>query len=180
MLLLTLGASMMLMAGCFVDVVLAFQTPMGTHQRHYYSRTPIFVQRQHLPIIDGSYQNQIPKKSTMIFSTPNESGDDEEDSNISGGSSSSSRTAAVVEEDESQPYPIDLPSPLLLASSMILAIVGTGSVFDLANESPRFGAVPTVGIAAVSLTLCAGLFWASILKATAETEADDENYMRGN
>mmetsp|Transcript_8109 Transcript_8109/g.20333 ORF Transcript_8109/g.20333 Transcript_8109/m.20333 type:complete len:155 (+) Transcript_8109:52-516(+) len=136
MLLLTLGASMMLMAGCFVDVVLAFQTPMGTHQRHYYSRTPIFVQRQHLPIIDGSYQNQIPKKSTMIFSTPNESGDDE-DSNISDSSSIGSSSVAVVEEDELQPYPIDLPSPLLLASSMILAIVGTGTFFLIRKKKKK-------------------------------------------
>mmetsp|Transcript_8107 Transcript_8107/g.20327 ORF Transcript_8107/g.20327 Transcript_8107/m.20327 type:complete len:157 (+) Transcript_8107:93-563(+) len=138
MLLLTLGASMMLMAGCFVDVVHAFQTPMGTlqHKRRYYSRTPIFVQRQQSLIMDGLLY-QIPKKSTMIFSTPNESGDDEEDSNISGGSSSSSRTAAVVEEDESQPYPIDLPSPLLLASSMILAIVGTGTFFLIRKKKKK-------------------------------------------
>jgi hypothetical protein len=31
-------------------------------------------------------------------------------------------------EDNNNPYPIDLPSPLLLASSMVLAIAGTGEM----------------------------------------------------
>jgi len=30
---------------------------------------------------------------------------------------------------EEKPYPIDLPSPILLATSMVLAIVGTGTKF---------------------------------------------------
>ena len=39
--------------------------------------------------------------------------------------SSSSSSAAAVEE-ETTSYPIDLPSPILLASSMVLAISSTG------------------------------------------------------
>jgi hypothetical protein len=31
-------------------------------------------------------------------------------------------------EDSNNPYPIDFPSPLLLASSMVLAIAGTGEM----------------------------------------------------
>ena len=136
LLLLALGASSMMImftSDRFVDVVVhAFQqTPMVTtrhgHQHHpryhhYSKRTSPIVQLQQQFLIDGlSHQNL--KKTTMVFSTPNESGDDE-DPDIS---SSSSPSAVVVEDDESsQPYPIDLPSPLLLASSMVLAIVGTG------------------------------------------------------
>jgi hypothetical protein len=151
------------------------------------------------------------------------------------------RPSSLIEPEKSS-YPIDLPSPLLLASSMILAIVGvgkitmdlslfrvdyaaflaanmtssppvpllcchllchcmsscgmiewfdrlglrshrhllyTGSGFDLANSTPRFGFGATFSVATVSLTLCAGLFYASILKAQAETEADDKEYMKG-
>jgi hypothetical protein len=35
------------------------------------------------------------------------------------------------------------------------------------------------GIAAGGLSLCTGLFYASILKAQAETEEDDKKYMSG-
>mmetsp|Transcript_6101 Transcript_6101/g.11290 ORF Transcript_6101/g.11290 Transcript_6101/m.11290 type:complete len:194 (-) Transcript_6101:157-738(-) len=81
--------------------------------------------------------------------------------------------------EETPSYPIDLPSPILLATSMVLAIVGTGSGFDLANDTPRYGFGVTFSIATVSLVLSIGLFYASILKAKAETDADDQEYMRG-
>jgi hypothetical protein len=54
-----------------------------------------------------------------------------------------------------------------------------GSGFDLANSTPRFGFGATFSVATISLTLCAGLFYASILKAQAETEEDDREYMKG-
>jgi hypothetical protein len=57
--------------------------------------------------------------------------------------------------------------------------ISTGSGFDLANSTPRFGFGITFSIATVSLTLSVGLFYASVLKAKAETEADDKEYMRG-
>lgn len=55
----------------------------------------------------------------------------------------------------------------------------SGSGFDLANGTPRYGFGITLSIAIVALILSVGLFYASILKATAETEADDKEYMRG-
>lgn len=55
----------------------------------------------------------------------------------------------------------------------------TGSAFDLGGGSPSLGFATTAAIAAVTIPLCLFLFYASILKATAETEADDEEYMRG-
>jgi hypothetical protein len=62
---------------------------------------------------------------------------------------------------------------------MVIQLLCTGSGFDLANSTPRFGFGMTFSVATISLTLCAGLFYASILKAQAETDADDKEYMRG-
>jgi hypothetical protein len=77
--------------------------------------------------------------------------------------------------------PFHTPSAgLCIFPRLNVSIMLSGSVFDLANDSPRWGFGITFSVATVSLTLCGGLFWASILKAKAETEADDEKYMRGN
>jgi hypothetical protein len=43
------------------------------------------------------------------------------------------RDATREVKETSQPYPVDLPSPLLLSSAMILAIAGTGTLKDLWN-----------------------------------------------
>ncbi|CAB9504678.1 expressed unknown protein [Seminavis robusta] len=83
-----------------------------------------------------------------------------------------------VEEEESS-VPIDLPSPLLLASSMILGIVSTGSIFDLLGGNPSFGFAPTAGVALTGLPLCLFLFTAAIAKGQKETEEDDEEFRRG-
>jgi hypothetical protein len=56
-------------------------------------------------------------------------------------------------------------------------VVGSG--FDLANNSPRYGFGITFSIATIGLALSVGLFYASVLKAKAETEADDKEYMKG-
>lgn len=53
-----------------------------------------------------------------------------------------------------------------------------GSSFDLAGGSPSLGFAPTAAIAAVTIPLCLFLFYASILKATAETEADDREFLK--
>ena len=55
-----------------------------------------------------------------------------------------------------------------------------GSAFDLGGGNPNLGLGPTAAIAAVTIPACLFLFYASILKATAETEADDEEYRKGN
>eukprot|EP00984_Skeletonema_dohrnii_P009844 scaffold3790_cov155-Skeletonema_dohrnii-CCMP3373.AAC.2 len=41
-------------------------------------------------------------------------------------SSNSASSSSAVEEEELQAYPIDLPSPILLATSMVLAISSIG------------------------------------------------------
>jgi hypothetical protein len=117
---------------------------------------------------------------------------------------------ATPSEPEGTQYPIDAPSPLLLATSMVLAIVGTGEVsygkrivflckpwfslyfsallfffptigsaFELVNPEPKFGFAITAVLTLVSLPLCLFLFYASVLKATAETEVDDKEFMKG-
>ena len=76
--------------------------------------------------------------------------------------------------------PLDLPSPILLASSMVLAIASTGSIFELLGGSPQYGFAPTVAIALLGTPLCFFLFYAAIVKGNAETEADDQRFMDNN
>ena len=84
--------------------------------------------------------------------------------------------ASPVAESKSE-VPLDVPSPILLAGSMVLAIVSTGSIFELLGGSPQYGMVPTALFAVVGTPLCFFLFYAAILKGNAETEADDQRFM---
>ena len=146
-------------------------------------------------------KNVSPSLFSVDDSSTNESGDD-----VTTPPDDSATIPAPVSEEEAS-YPIDLPSPLLLATSMVLAITGTGkhvpfltswasfymypqntntfflfflgSAFDLGGGSPTLGFGTTAAIAAVSIPSCLFLFYASILKATAETEADDKEFMKG-
>lgn len=59
------------------------------------------------------------------------------------------------------------------------SLLTTGSAFELVNPDPRFGFATTAVLALVAIPLCFFLFYASILKATAETEADDKEFMKG-
>eukprot|EP00979_Chaetoceros_neogracilis_P013004 scaffold3606_cov276-Chaetoceros_neogracile.AAC.2 len=77
-------------------------------------------------------------------------------------------------------YPLDVASPVLLASSMVLAIASTGSIFELSGGSPVLGFAPSVGITVLGIPLCFFLFYAAIKKGIAETEADDAEYQRKN
>jgi hypothetical protein len=54
-----------------------------------------------------------------------------------------------------------------------------GSGFELAGGTPNLGFATAAAITALSIPLSLFLFYASILKATAETEADDAEYMKG-
>lgn len=58
-----------------------------------------------------------------------------------------------------------------------------GSLFELLGgagaEPPKLGLAPTAAIAALGLPLCGFLFYAAVLKATAETEEDDQAFMQG-
>lgn len=51
-----------------------------------------------------------------------------EDSSVESSSGESNPSASAPEEvGDEQPYPLDIPSPILLGSSVLLAIVGTGT-----------------------------------------------------
>jgi len=54
-----------------------------------------------------------------------------------------------------------------------------GSGFDIFSDEPRFPFAINLAISAGGLSVCLGLFYASILKAQAETEEDDKKYMSG-
>ena len=64
-----------------------------------------------------------------------------------------------------------------LTFSLLLGLAG--SIFDLTGGSePNLGFGTTAAIAAISIPVGLFLFYASILKATAETEEDDRDYLR--
>lgn len=67
----------------------------------------------------------------------------------------------------------------ILFDFILYNIYTKGSAFDLANPNPNLGFGTTAALAAISIPLCFFLFYASILKATAETEADDKEFMKG-
>jgi len=94
-------------------------------------------------------------------------------------SSSTAAKSKVVEEIAGTSYPIDLPSPILLASSMVLAIASIGSLFNLISGQTTLGFAPTVAIVVVGLPTCLFLFYAAIRKGTAETEEDDKKFTSG-
>ncbi|KAL7547654.1 hypothetical protein ACHAWF_010944 [Thalassiosira exigua] len=84
---------------------------------------------------------------------------------------------ASVQEDEGTSYPINLPSPVLLASSMVMAISSTGSLFELTGGGPTtLGFGPTAALAAIGIPMSVFLIYAAILKGAAETEEDDKEY----
>lgn len=82
-------------------------------------------------------------------------------------------------EEASADVPLDVPSPILLASSIILAIISVGSLFDLLGGSPSFGFAPTAATALVGLPVCFFLFYAAIVKGQKETEEDDKRSNSG-
>jgi len=104
----------------------------------------------------------------------------EDESDESEASSQQPAAAAIAQEtdEEESSYPIDLPSPILLATSIVLAIASTGSLFELIGGDPKLGAVTSAGIAVVGFPVCLFLFYAAIVKAKAETEEDDERFLK--
>jgi len=87
---------------------------------------------------------------------------------------SSVASKAVKVELPENDYPIDLPSPILLSASMILAIVGTANLFTLLTG----GAATPLAIALVLIGLPSSIFffYASIKKGEAETVEDDAKW----
>ena len=90
----------------------------------------------------------------------------------------SSSSSSVAVEEGTTTYPIDLPSPILLASSMVLAISSTGSLFELTGGAPQLGFPITATIAAIGLPASVFLIYAAILKGAAETEEADREFNR--
>jgi hypothetical protein len=172
-------------------------------------------------------------RSTLVFSTPPESEGGDEITSAFADPLSSNIPQVSESKQEGTSYPIDVPSPILLASSMVLAIIGvgkkpktriyciiiqpfvyraqpvffsspclvplhsllgnlsfcgerisqiirfSGSGFDIFSVEPRFPFAVNAALSAGGLSVCLFLFYASILKAQAETEEDDKRYMSG-
>ena len=54
-----------------------------------------------------------------------------------------------------------------------------GSIFELSGGDPQLGYPATLAIAAVSIPTSIFFFIAAISKGNAETEADDEEFLKG-
>ncbi len=119
--------------------------------------------------------NCVSVSRTRVYSSGFE--DDEEDDfpAASTATPTPTPTPVAVKAPEAN-YPLDVPSPVLLASSMVLAIATTGSIFELSGGSPVLGFIPSIGIIATGLPLCFFLFYAAIKKGIAETEEDDKKF----
>jgi hypothetical protein len=94
-------------------------------------RLSIFYERARLAMPGSSYHS-----TTRIQAEQQEQGNDILVENIVGKNSKDEfePTTDSKQEEESSRYPINLPSPILLASSMILAIASTGKyVFFLSD-----------------------------------------------
>lgn len=87
-------------------------------------------------------------------------------------------STGVTKAEPVKDYPIDAPSPILLSSSMLLAIGSVGTIFELVGGSPMMGVIPSALFALVGLPSCLFLFYAAIKKGTAETEEDDAEYRK--
>lgn len=96
---------------------------------------------------------------------------------------SSGNVEKIDEGEKTSSYPINLPSPILLASSMILAISSTGSLYELAGggtTTSKLGLLPTLLLGGMGLPTSVFLIYAAIRKGAAETEEDDKEYNRQN
>lgn len=76
-------------------------------------------------------------------------------------------------DTEKGAYPIDLPSPVLLSSSVVIAIGSIGTAFDVAGGN---SSITKLAIVIIGLPLCLFLFYASVKKGIAETEEDDARF----
>mmetsp|Transcript_38919 Transcript_38919/g.56811 ORF Transcript_38919/g.56811 Transcript_38919/m.56811 type:complete len:186 (+) Transcript_38919:143-700(+) len=146
------------------------------------SKTHVWGHRVVAPLNNKGLSSSSFPAATILFSTPSE--DNEETKAVTTAdlyppSSSTAAKSKVVEEIAGTSYPIDLPSPILLASSMVLAIASIGSLFNLISGQTTLGFAPTVAIVVVGLPTCLFLFYAAIRKGTAETEEDDKKFTSG-
>lgn len=69
------------------------------------------------------------RKQSILFSTPSEdepSATETAASNEASTTTETTRVATKETEEEGTQYPLNVPSPLLLASAMVLAIISTG------------------------------------------------------
>jgi hypothetical protein len=66
------------------------------------------------------------RQRSILYSTPSEDEDAPPNESMTTTTTSNDATKSKPTEPEGTQYPINLPSPLLLASGMILAIVCTG------------------------------------------------------
>lgn len=73
---------------------------------------------------------------------------------------------------ETDAPPINLPSPVLLLSSSVLAIASIGSVFELTGGHPTLGPQLTAAILVAALPGFLFLFYAAIRKGQQESLDD--------
>ncbi len=71
---------------------------------------------------------------TVMFSSPPEGGNDE----VAASSKDVNVNVNSGDADNTSDVPINVPSPILLSSSMVIAIASTGTVTKIISHSPLF------------------------------------------
>mmetsp|Transcript_7964 Transcript_7964/g.15189 ORF Transcript_7964/g.15189 Transcript_7964/m.15189 type:complete len:173 (-) Transcript_7964:65-583(-) len=153
---------MAMMIGDRLDTTLAFSTPatvVANHRLvcHPYRHAPLFMSQDEPTKEDAKATSDDTPAATVVETF-----------------------SSKEQEEEAAPYPLDVPSPILLASSMVIAIAATGSLFELIGSTPpQLGFAPTAAIVVIGYPVCLFLFYASVRKAIAETEEDDKKFLSG-
>jgi hypothetical protein len=112
---LTLARLSVLLFAVVVEMSLGFVTPPAPR------RTSCTFQRS---MVHQITQPHCRDKVALCMADEDESLSTKDDSSER---ETAEESVAVVEEEEDAPYPVDAPSPLLLASSMVLAISSVGT-----------------------------------------------------
>ena len=105
---LLLAVVMTMMIGGNLDTATAFSTPatVAAHRLSQYVHTPLFMS------IDQEPAKEDVKAESTSDGTP---------------AAATTAVETTSKDEETAPYPLDVPSPILLASSMIIAIASTGT-----------------------------------------------------
>jgi len=133
-----------------------------------------------LAVVSSSFRQRETKplhlSKQILFMSPDDT-DTKDNDSVTIGDNIPQMTSSL---DEPSGVPLDIPSPILLSSAMVLAIASVGSIFELVGGSPQLGFIPSAALALLGSPLCIFLFYAAIMKGNAETLADDEQYKKKN
>mmetsp|Transcript_5733 Transcript_5733/g.7328 ORF Transcript_5733/g.7328 Transcript_5733/m.7328 type:complete len:174 (-) Transcript_5733:79-600(-) len=146
----------------------AFSQSLHTSATVSHLSRPMIVSTNKLPTINT-------KRSPLYLSSSSPTEDDDGEEDDMKDKPSVVQSKAIDNASAEPDVPLNLPSPVLLSASMVIAIASTGSLFEFTGGN---GSIINLGVAVVGIPSCLFLIYAAIIKGIAETEADDAEYKR--